>query len=137
MGGVEVIGRSGVVLNGGNPKGGGDCPPGGDPHGGGGAYPLGGDPHGGGDTCPPPRWRSPRWWWCPVALTRLWREEGLQADLDTTVGADAISLDPNKARILPEAVAATREVHQLWEILPTASRVHGYSKKPVTQQRSS
>jgi hypothetical protein len=40
-------------------------------------------------------------------------EEGLQADLDTTVGADAISLDPKAARILPEAVVATWEVHQL------------------------
>jgi hypothetical protein len=40
MGGVEVVGRSGIVLNGGNPKGGGACPPGGDPHiGGGGQYP--------------------------------------------------------------------------------------------------
>jgi hypothetical protein len=33
MGGVEVIGQSGGVLNGGNPKGGGAYPPGGDPHG--------------------------------------------------------------------------------------------------------
>jgi hypothetical protein len=59
-------------------------------------------------------------------------EEGLQADLDTIIGADATSLDPKVARILPEAVPATREVHQLREILPTASRVHGYSKNPVT-----
>jgi hypothetical protein len=36
VGGVKVIGRSGDVLNGGNPKGGGAWPPGGDPHGGGG-----------------------------------------------------------------------------------------------------
>jgi hypothetical protein len=32
VGGVEVIGRSGGVLNGGDPKGGGACPPGGDPY---------------------------------------------------------------------------------------------------------
>jgi hypothetical protein len=38
-------------------------------------------------------------------------EEGLQADLDTTIGADASSLDPKAARILPEAVVATPEVH--------------------------
>jgi hypothetical protein len=64
-------------------------------------------------------------------------EEGLQADLDMAVGADASSLDPKVARILLEAVAATWEVHQLQEILPTTSRVPGYSKKPVTQKRSS
>jgi hypothetical protein len=40
-------------------------------------------------------------------------EEGLQADLDTTVGADASSLDPKTARILPEAVPTTREVYRL------------------------
>jgi hypothetical protein len=62
-------------------------------------------------------------------------EEGLQADPDTAVGADA--LDPKAARILPEAVAATWEVHWLWEILPTALRVSDYSEKPVTQKRSS
>jgi hypothetical protein len=44
VGGVEVVGQSGVVPNGGDPKGGSACPPGGDPHGGG-ACPLGGDPH--------------------------------------------------------------------------------------------
>jgi hypothetical protein len=33
VGGVEVVGQSGGVLNGGDPKGGGACPPGGDPHG--------------------------------------------------------------------------------------------------------
>jgi hypothetical protein len=48
VGGVEVVGQSGDVLNGGDPKGGGACPPGGDPHNGGDAYPLGGHPHGGG-----------------------------------------------------------------------------------------
>jgi hypothetical protein len=47
-------------------------------------------------------------------------EEGLQADLDTTVGADASSLDLKAARILLEAVAATWELHRLWEILPIA-----------------
>jgi hypothetical protein len=40
MGDVKVVGRSGGVLNGGNPKGGGACPLGGDPHGiGDGQYP--------------------------------------------------------------------------------------------------
>jgi hypothetical protein len=34
-------------------------------------------------------------------------EECLQADLDTAVGADASSLDPKAARILPEVVADT------------------------------
>jgi hypothetical protein len=63
-------------------------------------------------------------------------EEGLQ-DLDTAVGVDTSSLDLKAARIVPEAVAATWEVHQLWEILPIASRVPGYSEKPVTQKRSS
>jgi hypothetical protein len=42
--GMEVVGQSGVVPNGGDPKGGSAWPPGGDPHGGG-ACPLGGDPH--------------------------------------------------------------------------------------------
>jgi hypothetical protein len=64
-------------------------------------------------------------------------EEGLEADLDTTVGVDASSLDPKAARILLEVVAATWEVHRLWEILPTASRVPCYSEKPVTQKRLS
>jgi hypothetical protein len=47
VGGVEVIGQSGVVPNKGDPKGGGACPQGADPHGSG-AYPPGGDPQGGG-----------------------------------------------------------------------------------------
>jgi hypothetical protein len=47
VGGVEVIGRSSVVLNGGDPKHGGAYPLGGDPHDGDDAYPPGGDPHGG------------------------------------------------------------------------------------------
>jgi hypothetical protein len=34
-------------------------------------------------------------------------EEGLQADLDTAIGANTSSLDPKVARILSEAVAAT------------------------------
>jgi hypothetical protein len=54
-------------------------------------------------------------------------EEGLQDDLDMTVGADASSLDSKAARILSEAVLAMREVHQLREILPIASRVPGSS----------
>jgi hypothetical protein len=36
-------------------------------------------------------------------------QEGLQADLDMTVGADASSLDLKAARILSEAVATTQE----------------------------
>jgi hypothetical protein len=40
-------------------------------------------------------------------------EEGLQADLDTTVGADSSSLDLKAVTILSEAVAATWEVHRL------------------------
>jgi hypothetical protein len=64
-------------------------------------------------------------------------EECLQADLDTPVGADANSLDLKMAKILSEAVAATWEVHRLWEILPTALRVPDYSEKPTTQKRSS
>jgi hypothetical protein len=64
-------------------------------------------------------------------------EEGLQAHLDTTVGADVSSLGPKAARIMPEAVAAMWEVHRLWEILSTTSRVPDYSEKPVTQKRSS
>jgi hypothetical protein len=62
-------------------------------------------------------------------------EEGLHADLDMAVGADASSLDQKAARILLEAVATMREVQRLQEIIPTASRVH--SKKHVTQKRSS
>jgi hypothetical protein len=64
-------------------------------------------------------------------------EEGLQADLDTTVGADASSLDLKAARILSDSMPATWEVHQLWEILPTTSRVPSYSEKLVTEKRSS
>jgi hypothetical protein len=109
VGGVEVVGRSGGVLNGGDPKCGGACPPGGDPH----------DVNVG---------RYPD---LPVG------EEGLQADLDTAVGADASSLDSKAARILSEALVATWEVHLLQEILPTASRVPGYCEKPITQKRSS
>jgi hypothetical protein len=59
-------------------------------------------------------------------------EEGLQADLDMAIGANASSLNPKAARILSEAVAATWEVHRLWEILSTASRVPDYSEKPIT-----
>jgi hypothetical protein len=53
------------------------------------------------------------------------------------LGVDTSSLDPKAARILSKAVAAIWEVYQLQEILPSASRVPGYSKKPVTQKRSS
>jgi hypothetical protein len=61
-------------------------------------------------------------------------KEGLQTDLDMAVGADHSSLDPKAARILPEAVATTWEVHRLWEILPAVSRVPDYSEKHVTQK---
>jgi hypothetical protein len=64
-------------------------------------------------------------------------EECRKADLDTVVGADIRSLDPKASRILSEAVAATWEVHWLRKILPTTSRVPGYSEKLVTQKRSS
>jgi hypothetical protein len=92
---VEVIGRIGDVLNRGDLKGGDACSPGGDP---------------------------------PVAASSpdpYVREEGLQADLDMDVGVDASSLDLKATRILPEAVAATWEVHRLRGILPTTSRVPG------------
>jgi hypothetical protein len=55
-------------------------------------------------------------------------EEDHQANLDTTVVADASSLNPKPA---------TREVHQLREILPTALRVPDYSEKSVTRKRLS
>jgi hypothetical protein len=64
-------------------------------------------------------------------------EEFLQTDLDTAVEVDASSLDPKTARILSEAMAATWEVHWLWEILPTTLRVPGYYEKLVTQKRPS
>jgi hypothetical protein len=51
-------------------------------------------------------------------------EECRKADLDTVVGEEA--------KILPEAVAATWEVHRLLEILPTTSRVPSHSQKLVT-----
>jgi hypothetical protein len=57
-------------------------------------------------------------------------EECLQADLDVGAGEDA-------SRVEPKAVMATSEVHRLREILPTASRVPGYSEKPIIQKRSS
>jgi hypothetical protein len=62
-------------------------------------------------------------------------EGDLQVDLDTTVGEDARSLDPNVDRILLEEIAVTYEVHQQREILlSTGTRVLGYSEKPVTQK---
>jgi hypothetical protein len=64
-------------------------------------------------------------------------EECLQVDLDKGVEEDARSLDPKAARILPEAVTATWEVHRMREILPTTSIVPGYSERLVTQKRSS
>jgi hypothetical protein len=65
------------------------------------------------------------------------REECRKAGLDIVVGEDARSLDLKAARILSEAVAGTCEVHRLREIVPTTSRVSGYSENTVTQQRSS
>jgi hypothetical protein len=65
------------------------------------------------------------------------REECRKADLDTTMGEDAKSLDLKAARILMEAVAATWDVHRLREVLPMTSRVSGYSENPVTQKRLS
>jgi hypothetical protein len=64
-------------------------------------------------------------------------EDSLQAYLDMVVGVDISSLDLKAVRILPKVVAAMWEVHRLWEILPTTSRVPGYSEKPVTQKRLS
>jgi hypothetical protein len=58
----------------------------------------------------------------------------LPSDLDRAVGVNARSVDPKTARILLEAVVTTWEVHRLWDILPTTSRVTGYSEKPVTQK---
>jgi hypothetical protein len=63
-------------------------------------------------------------------------EEFLQGDLDTARGADASSLDPKATEILPLAVVATQEVVAAGDP-PTASRMPGYSEKPVTQKRSS
>jgi hypothetical protein len=62
-------------------------------------------------------------------------DECLQADLDTAIRADASSLDLKAARILLEGVAVTWEVHRLREILPTTSRVPGYSEKLATQKK--
>jgi hypothetical protein len=59
-------------------------------------------------------------------------EEGLQADLDIVVGADVSSMYPKAARILPEPVTTTWEVHCLQEILFTASRMPCYFEKHVT-----
>jgi hypothetical protein len=63
-------------------------------------------------------------------------EGGLQTVLDTAARAETKSLDPKAARIIPKAVAATWEVHRVWEILlSTAARVPGYCDKPVTQKK--
>jgi hypothetical protein len=43
-------------------------------------------------------------------------EEGLQADLDTAVGADASRLDLKAARILSEVVAAVTPLVSLWQL---------------------
>jgi hypothetical protein len=56
---------------------------------------------------------------------------------DPSMGEECLQVDLKAARILSEAVAAMWEVHRLWEIIPTASRVHGYSEKHVIQKRSS
>jgi hypothetical protein len=79
VGGVEVVGRSGDVLNGGDPKGVG-------------AYPLVKIPMTAvADSTPDPSMG----------------QECLQTDLDMAVGVDASILDPKAVRILPEVVAAT------------------------------
>jgi hypothetical protein len=83
VGGVEVVGRSDGVLNGGDPKGGDACP-------------LGGDLHGV-DNAPDPS----------VG------EKCLQADLNMGVDEDTKRLDQKAARILSEVVVATWEVHRL------------------------
>jgi hypothetical protein len=63
-------------------------------------------------------------------------EGGLQGVLDTPAQADAKSLDPKSARILPKMVAAMWEVHRVWEILlSTIVRVPSYCEKTVTQNR--
>jgi hypothetical protein len=54
-------------------------------------------------------------------------KENWKTGLDTAMGEGARSLD---------LLAATWKVHWLWEILPTASWVTGYSENPVTQQKS-
>jgi hypothetical protein len=64
-------------------------------------------------------------------------EECQKADLDMAVGEYARSLVLKAAEILPKAVTAMWEVHRLWEILSTASRLPGYSENPVTQKRLS
>jgi hypothetical protein len=43
-------------------------------------------------------------------------EEGLQADLDTAVGADASRLDLKAARILSEVVAAVTPLVSQWQL---------------------
>jgi hypothetical protein len=65
-------------------------------------------------------------------------EGGLQVVLDTAARADAKSMDPNTARMLPKAVAAMWEMHRVREThLSTAAQVPGYCEKPVIQNRSS
>jgi hypothetical protein len=83
VGGVEVVGRSGDVLNGGDPKGAS-------------AYPLVEIPMTAvADSTPDPSMG----------------QECLQTNLDTAVGADASILDLKATRILSGVVAATWEVH--------------------------
>jgi hypothetical protein len=66
------------------------------------------------------------------------REGGLQSILDMAARADAKSLDPKAARILPKEVATTWEVHRVQEVLlSTVAQVPGYCEKPVTHNRSS
>jgi hypothetical protein len=50
------------------------------------------------------------------------------------VGGGARSLDCVVVRSLSEAVAIMWKVHRLWEILPMASWVPGYSENNITQQ---
>jgi hypothetical protein len=59
-------------------------------------------------------------------------EECRKADLDMTMGEDARSLNLWAVKIMSEVVATMWEVHRLRDILPTTSRVPGYSEKHVT-----
>jgi hypothetical protein len=79
----------------------------------------------------------PTAWAMASTLDPSMGEECRKAHLDTAVEENARSMDLQVARILLEVVAAMWEVHRLWEILPTTSRVAGYSKKFVTQKRLS
>jgi hypothetical protein len=61
------------------------------------------------------------------------REECRKVDQDAAMGEGTRSLELSVARSLAAAVAVTCKVHQLWEILLTASWVPAYSENPITQ----